>query len=201
MFFSVTGSLFHISNLIMAPFYFLKNLKLNKTKITILLIISFLLGQYEIINLVISMSEYLLSFGSSSANKILTYSTRYSDPMSYISQLYRIGGILFILIFCLELNKNEKLNLCQNIYLITFCLTLIFKDNGILINRLSFSTNISLLYIASNFNIISKNNIIKNLIFIFFLSYFSVNYFKFIATVLRYNIESAYLPYRNFFFE
>ncbi|MGB5116735.1 MAG: EpsG family protein [Providencia rettgeri] len=201
MFFSITGALFHISNLIMVPFYFLKNLKLNKKKIISLLLFSFLLGQYEIINLVISTFEYFLSFGSSSANKILTYSTRYNEPMSYISQLYRTGGILFIFIFCLDLNKNEKLNFCQNIYFITFCLTLVFKDNGVLINRLSFSTNISLLYIAANFNIINKNKMVKNLILAFFLSYFSVNYFKFISTDLRYNVESAYLPYRNFFFE
>lgn len=201
MAFSILGTLFHISNLIMLPFYFIKNIKLNRKKIIFLLLTCFLLGQYEIINIFISILEYVLSFGSSSANKLLTYSTRYNEPMSYVSQMYRIGGIIFILIFCLNLSKDSKLNFCQNIYLATFCLTLLFKDNGVLINRLSFSTNISLLYIAANFNVISKNMTIRNLTFIFFLSYFSVNYFKFIATDLRYGIESAYLPYENFFFK
>ncbi|WP_432766813.1 EpsG family protein [Providencia alcalifaciens] len=200
-FYSFIGTLFHVSSFIMLLIYPLKKIKISRPNFLFVILFSFLVGYFDLINVLIWFIDNTITFNNYHANKILTYSTRYNEPMSLISQLYRLGGVLFLFIFNNSLCKREDLNFCKNIYLMTFLFTLIFKDNGVLINRLSFSTNVSLLYIAFNYDYISKKKITKEIILLFFITYFSVNYFKFILTDLRYGIESAYLPYRNFIFD
>lgn len=198
--FTILGSLFHISNLIMVPLWFIRNIKITRATAIFILLLSCAVGYVGIIEYIVIILKQI-SFLGNGITKLITYSTRYNSPMSIISQLYRLGALVFIFIYWKSISSNKELNFCKNIYIFIFMLTLIFKDNGVLINRLSFSTNVSFLYIASHFYLYNKNNIKKLIIYLLLAIYFSVNYFKFISMDLRNNIESAYLPYKNFIIE
>ncbi|HIF9371758.1 TPA: EpsG family protein [Photobacterium damselae] len=191
------GVLFHASCGIMFILYFLKNINISRTKAVIIIIIAFAIGYLSLINYIITLIN-LLPFSNSTLTKILTYSTRYNDPMSISSQAYRVGALLLLFAVWNDTRNYKDINFCKNIYLFVFLLSLIFKDNGVLINRISFSTNVVLIYLVVKIYSINELKVNK-LAFILLCSiYFSINYFKFTYLDLRYGYEKAYLPYQNF---
>ncbi|WP_341659289.1 EpsG family protein [Vibrio sp.] len=194
--FSLLGSLFHASALILLPLYFVKKIRMTKALFLILLCFSLILGYLNPIGIIIDLAKSLAS-DFLYFNKLLTYSTKYDEPMSISAQVYRLGFIVILLIIWDELDSSVSACFAKNIYLVMFMLTLIFKDNGVLINRLTFSTNITVIYILSCYLTIEASIKKKALIATSLVLYFSFNYYKFVYTDLRHSVEKAYIPYKN----
>lgn len=195
--YSLVGVTFHSSAFILIPLYLLRKVSLGRNSVITLIIVSFFIGYLNVINYFLMLLSYI-PFTGASLTKVLTYSTRYTEPMSLIAQVYRLGAIFILFVFWNPISKDERLKFCKNVYIFVFALSLIFKDNGVLINRISFSTNIVLVYIASHYYMLTGSAVKKYLLLMFFCMYFTINYFKFISTDLRHGYQKAYLPYENF---
>ena len=190
------GSFFHASALILLPLYVICGKYISIYRMAIFILISLIIGYLQPITIVIKFLE-TFSIVSGVGNKILTYSTRYNEPMSMIAQLYRVGFILLLLPIWNVISQDRISNFSKNIYIYMFLLTLIFKDNGVLVNRLTFSTNISCVLILGRLLYLNFSETKKYFIFVILFLYFSFSYYKFIYTDLRHSVEKAYLPYEN----
>ncbi|WP_369472238.1 EpsG family protein [Vibrio hyugaensis] len=195
-FYTIVAAFFHISSLIMIPLFFVRRIKLSRAMFAISISVCFVIGYTNPIEIIISS---LSGLNSHYVTRIMIYSTDYTDPMSLTAQLYRLAALGVLFFIWNEIQEDDELHFSGNIYLCVFLLTLLFKDNGVLINRISFSTNISFLYIMLNYWVVVKCESKKIILFLFILMYFPVNYFKFVSTETRFT-DKAYLPYQNFIF-
>ncbi|KGR34550.1 hypothetical protein OA39_02920 [Vibrio campbellii] len=194
--FTILGAFFHASTLVLIPLYLLSKFKISKFNFILLVFISIFIGFLNPINILISLMQ-MISSDFLIANKLLTYSTRYSDPMSLSAQLYRVGFVVVLLYIWNVIENDRVATFSKNIYIFIFLLTFVFKDNGVLVNRLAFSTNITILCILSRYLILENISLKKTFVSLFLIVYFSVNYYKFIYTDMRHSVEKAYLPYKN----
>ncbi|EFJ5530702.1 O56 family O-antigen polymerase [Escherichia coli] len=190
------GSFFHYSILFMLFFFFVRYFKQSYCRAYFIILFFLGLSVFNIVEYMIILLHYIPSLGTLSS-KLLMYTQRYNVTLSLTSVAYKLAGLLLVTSFMSFIKINKKLLCSYNLYYISLCLFILFKDNSVFTNRLMYATNISLVtffsFLLSMMNAFYRKAIVTFL----FVIYFSINYFKFTATDLRHSIESAYMPYKS----
>lgn len=192
----LAGCFFHYSILFMLFFFFIRHVKQSYQRTFLVLLIFAVLSAFNVVNYMILLLQYIPNLGTISS-KILMYTQRYKVEFSLTSFSFKLAGLLFLSLFMNYIKDDKKLLCCYNLYFITLCLFILFKDNSVLTNRLTYATNISLVVFFSVLLPYIKNFHQKAIITTLFVMYFTFSYFKFVATDLRHSVEPAYLPYQT----
>lgn len=191
------ASLFHISALMLLPLYYLYGFKFNARKYIILLIVSIISIQLNLINLIVHLIPFEFIKGP-----VLGYlqSEVWSRPSTVsFSTIERLFIVILGIIYFNKLNAIHKyFALFYNIYFFGVLLYFIFFNSYVFAERVSIYFNVLamflLVYYFELFKV-KKQKIIYHILLISFVSLF------FLKTIYSNDQGNVYLPYNSYLYE
>jgi transmembrane protein EpsG len=202
LFFSGMAFLFHKSSIIVLISHFVSKIRLSTKKILIILLVSLILGLFQIpLKFLTFISELLTSFsGYSIVDKLTTYTIESDkielgnrDPimMMFLSIVKRC---VFLIFYLFIINKKKgKLDYLSdyflNIYIIGFSLYLFLNGSEVIQVSSSYFTFIEIVVIGRFWYYANKN---QKLIFLPILFFYG--FFQLVSSLTAY--PELYMPYK-----
>ncbi len=191
------ASLFHISALMLLPLYYLYGFKFNTRKYIILLIVSIISVQLNLINLIVHLIPFEFIKGP-----VLGYlqSEVWNRPSAVsFSTIERLFIVILGLIYFNKLNAIHKyFALFYNVYFLGVLLYFVFFNSYVFAERFSIYFNVLAMFLLVYYFELfkdKKQKIIYHMLLISFVSFF------FLKTIYSNEQGNVYLPYNSYLYE
>ena len=193
------GGTFHIIGFLFIPFYWFLNREIKPSYNFILLICSYIMGEFfsifEFFKLIVPVNSVI-------GRKLVYYTEVYYSNTNASEHGVTLGFIVYSLVLCILIFYKQRFenykyyNLLRNSLLLSLCFTLLFSQYTVFVERFVSLLYLSLMFIIpATVNYLSKVRTTRMILYIIILLYCVLLLYKNLHSTNMYG-EYQYIPYK-----